>query len=155
MSIALRTVARDAKLHHRFTTRSGKLERAVRYEVGQSGLEGRAFLDKGVAPYAAPVHEGSKPHVIKAITRKALYFVKAGRGVMVPLHPHKVPGWMVRSGFVGNGKTSNITWSQKGYVDHPGTKPDKFLFQAFDRQRQTYRTLLRDSVMRAFKIAGV
>lgn len=155
MKTSLRTVARDAKLHHRFTTRTGKLERSVKYDVGESGLEGRVYLDAGVAPHAAPIHEGSKPHRIYAKNRKALYFVKAGRGVMVPLKPHKVPMWMINSGFVGDGKTSNLLWSHKGYVDHPGTKPDRFLFQAFDRQRQTYRAILKDSVVRALHIAGI
>jgi hypothetical protein len=94
------------------------------------------------------IHEGTRPHTITAKNKKALFFVKNGVGFMVPKTPHKVPGWMIRSGLVGNG-TGNIKWSQKGYVDHPGTKPDKFLYEAADRLRQK----IINDISRAIKAA--
>jgi hypothetical protein len=125
LKTALRTITTDARLHHRFVTRTGKLERSMRYEVGESGLEGRAFLDSGIAPHAAPVHEGSRPHIIARKTRKTLYWVSGGE--------------------------KHFSRS----VRHPGTKPDQFLFQAAERQRPFVRSMVKDSVLRAFKIAGI
>jgi len=53
-------VAADARAHHRFTTRSGNLERAVKPSVSRSGFTGIITLDKfrSNAPYAWRIHEG-------------------------------------------------------------------------------------------------
>jgi hypothetical protein len=43
---------------HRFTTRTGFLERSIQQSVDQSGLFGIVKLVLGIAPYGAYVHEG-------------------------------------------------------------------------------------------------
>lgn len=116
----------DARLHHDFKPKSGNLERSVNITVEQSGLSGKVFLDKGVASYGEYVHDGTKPHTIKPVKRKALYFVKGGQS------------YFSRSG-----------------VNHPGTKPDQFLYEAADRQEGFIMARLRGAVKRIIEMAGL
>jgi hypothetical protein len=78
-------------------------------------------------PYAAHIEFGTKPHRIAARIAKALVFKMGGKTIIVPKNPHKIPGWMLKSGLIGGDKAkskkdANVIWSQKGYVDHPGTR---------------------------------
>jgi len=52
----LKTVQKTAQQQHRYTRRSGKLERSVRVETTTKG--GSVYLDDGVANYGKYVHEG-------------------------------------------------------------------------------------------------
>lgn len=65
--------------HHRFVSRTGNLERAVRSEV--SGMEGIIYLDEGQAPYGVPVHQGARARVIVPKRRKALRWTDGGKFV--------------------------------------------------------------------------
>jgi len=54
-------VQRKARREHRFTTRSGDLERSVdNPDVSKSGLSGEISLNTNIAPYARRIHEGGK-----------------------------------------------------------------------------------------------
>lgn len=80
--------------------------------------------------YAWFVHEGTKPHKIKAKDAGALrfYWPKVGAVTVVPKKT-KVGRW---SGYLG--KDKKIFLIGKGYVDHPGTKGRPFLRTALREQ---------------------
>jgi hypothetical protein len=104
MMIALGQSAREvqtlARAKHRFRTNTGLLEKAVDYEVNKAEMEATVFLDEAVASYAPWVHDGTDPHWILPRAKKALRWTKNG----------------------------NFVFAKK--VWHPGTKPDKFLYEA-------------------------
>ena len=158
MKKGAKAIARDAHLHHRFKTKSGRLENSIMELIKPDGLSGIVFINESKAGYGKFVHDGTEPHVIRAKNAKALYFVKGGTGFMVPKVPHKVPSWMIKSGEVGNnmwgnGKASpaNMKWSQKGYVNHPGTKPDRFLYQAAARQEPYFIARINGAIKRVIE----
>ena len=99
---ALEMVQREARRSHRFHTRTGALERSV--ETASTGpASGVVFLNEAVAKHGAPIHDGSRPHVIAPRKRQVLRFAQGGAFRFAPM------------------------------VNHPGTKPDQFLFRAADR----------------------
>lgn len=51
-------VQKEARAHHRFTTRGGFAERSISTKVSRSGFSGEVFLDKGIAIYGPSLHEG-------------------------------------------------------------------------------------------------
>lgn len=144
-----------ARTHNFKASTKNTLVKAIKTKVSNRGMTGEVLLDSGVAPYAASVHEGSKPHRIMAKNKKALYFVKGGRGVMVPKVPHKLPGWMIKSGMLGGGSKGNMIWSQKGFVDHPGTKKDPFLYEAFSKLTDRIVKNFTDAVNKSIAAAGL
>jgi hypothetical protein len=85
------------------------------------------------AKYAHFVHDGTKPHIIRARRKKALAFfwLKVGMPVIVP----KKPG-----GGTGKrkGKKGVYLHIGKGFVRHPGTKARPFLMRAL-REEATVR----------------
>lgn len=99
-------VAEYARENHRFTSRSGNLERAVDTRFSNHGLVGTVFLNKNRAPYGPFVHEGTPPHEIVPKTRKALRWV-GGNDFVFAKH-----------------------------VNHPGTKADPFLYEALDSRTE-------------------
>jgi HK97 gp10 family phage protein len=129
MKKALRTVADDARMHHRFREKSGSVERSIRYDVSGSGLAGRVFLDTGISKHAEYVHEGTRPHPIpkpgNPRNRKALYWVSGGKA------------FFARS------------------VKHPGTKPDPFLTSAVKRQEPYIVSRMQAAVKRVIEMAGI
>ncbi len=112
-------IQREARRTHRFQTRTGRLERSVDVSsLGESGASASAtvFLNEAVARYVEPVHEGSRPHVIRARRRKTLRFVSG-------------------SGF-----------SFAPFVRHPGTKPDQFLYAAADLMQPAVQARIQQAV---------
>lgn len=91
-----------AQENHRFTTRTGALERSVKKEIAADGFSAVVFLDEDEAAYAPMVHAGTKSHMIYPKYKKVLR-------------------WSGGDGFV---------FAKR--VKHPGTKPDEFLFKAAD-----------------------
>jgi hypothetical protein len=71
--------------------------------------------------YAIYVHEGTRPHVIKARQAGALVFFwpKVGAVTVVPRHP--------KTRYTGYMKKGKVFHIGKGYVNHPGTKGRPFL----------------------------
>lgn len=67
------------------------------------------------ARYAAAVHDGSRPHEIRAVNKKTLKFS--------PSTPNTAAG-------SGGGRTSTGQFVYPKVVHHPGTKPRPFLRQA-------------------------
>ena len=58
MKEELQSVAGEARKNHRFTTRSGMLERSMQVNVEKSGLIGEVEIDPGIAVYGRRIHEG-------------------------------------------------------------------------------------------------
>lgn len=114
-----------ARQDHRFTTKSGQLERSINELTNYIGTKGKVFLDDGVAKYGKYVHEGTKAHDIKPKNKKSLYFVVGGKKV----------------------------FSKK--IHHPGTKEDQFLYRAFNRSKQRIVEGLNFAYVRALKAAGL
>ena len=99
-------LAKYAKEHHHFRTRTGLLERSVTAGHSEDGLTGWVKLDEDVAKYGPFVHQGTKPHIIEARIAKALrWFDADGR----------------------------IHFAKR--VHHPGYKGDPFLFRALDEKK--------------------
>jgi hypothetical protein len=130
MSVSLRNVAVDARTNHRFISRKGNLERAIKYEVSSDGLEGRIYISETVAPYGGIVHDGTKKknYPIQAKSARALHFVTHGNEVFV---------------------------KKPFFVIHPGLRPDKFLTEAFNRQKSMIEARMRGAVKTALQIAGL
>lgn len=61
---------------------TGRLRASGRMSIGEAGKGPRGIVEYPVA-YAAAVHDGSSPHVIRARRKKALRFKYAGRTVIV------------------------------------------------------------------------
>ena len=145
---SLRDVAVDARLHHDFKTKSGQLERSVNAVVSENGLSGKVFLDEGVAPYGKYVHDGTRPHQIRPKNKSALHFVIGGRSVIVPKQKN--------SYWVGQAAANpQATFSWKGYVEHPGTKKDQFLYEALARQADKITATVQRAVKSILKAAGL
>lgn len=120
----LYAVATDARNNHRFSSKSGGVERSVQVKVEDSGLSGKVFLNTGVTEYAGYVHDGTRPHKIAPKTRKSLFWVSSG-----------------------NKHFSKL-------VNHPGTKPDKFLNAALERNRGFILKKIGETISVALKKSG-
>jgi len=62
---------------------TGRLRRSISYVAGG---EARYIVSPNV-PYAVPVHQGSRPHVIRPVRAKALFWKGALHPVRVVNHP--------------------------------------------------------------------
>lgn len=101
-----RTVQEEAQEQHRFTTKTGQLERAIDTTMIDN-TTAMVFVDESVAPYGPFVHQGTKPHEIRPKRKKSLRWVPGG----------------------GN----SFVFARK--VNHPGTRQDPFLYDALERKR--------------------
>lgn len=96
----------EAQTHHDYTSRTGDLTRSVDMRMLNDKCA-VVYLDEGLASYGPFVHEGTKPHVIKAKRRKALRWVPTG----------------------GN----DFIFAKS--VMHPGTRMNPFLYKALATKR--------------------
>jgi hypothetical protein len=121
-------IQREARRTHRFQTRSGRLERSVEVvSLGESGASASAtvFLNESVARYAEPIHEGSRPHVIRPRNRTVLRF------------------------------PSGAGFSFAPSVNHPGTKPDQFLYTSAELMQPAVEMRIQQGVNDAIEAAGL
>ena len=86
--------------------RSGRLKKALTYNVDRGGLSGKVKATKAKAPHAHLVHDGTKPHQIHAKTKESAR-----------------SGWKFYRG------------STRKAVQHPGTKARPFLVDAAEQSR--------------------
>lgn len=102
MRSILRLIAADARVN--VPVKTGNLGRSIKegpvITEGPFKVTGSVSAD---APYAAFVHQGTQPHVIRPRTKKALRFTMDGREVFAKS------------------------------VNHPGTRPRPFLLNAAER----------------------
>ena len=112
-----REVQEEAQRTHRFTSRTGQLERAIDVRmIGDKTAE--VYIDNNVAPYGPFVHEGTRAHEI---------FPKG----------KQVPRWVPNG---GNG----FVFAKR--VFHRGTKPDQFLYEALDNSREAVHDMFSKAV---------
>lgn len=112
-----REVQEEAQRTHRFTSRSGQLERAIDvHMIGDKTAE--VYIDSDLAPYGPFVHEGTRAHYIFPKEKQSLRWVPSG----------------------GNG----FVFAKR--VFHRGTQPDQFLYKALDNSRETVRDIFSKAV---------
>ena len=129
LRVEMKRFTRDVRVQstrgHRFTARSGNLERSVKSEVSRDGTEGQVYLDTGIAHYGPWLHDGTDPFIIQANRAKALRFVSGGRFVFAKR------------------------------VRHPGIKPDQFVYNAFDRLSPSLSERMDGAYGRIIEKAGL
>lgn len=112
-----REVQEEAQRTHRFTSRTGQLERAIDVRmIGDKTAE--VYIDNNAAPYGPFVHEGTRAHEIFPKGKQALRWVSNG----------------------GNG----FVFAKR--VFHRGTKPDQFLYEALDNSREAVHDIFSKAV---------
>lgn len=132
LRVALRDIQERARSEHRFRTRSGNTERSVTTQIiSDWPATGRIKLDPAVtrttngASYGEYIHDGTRPHVIRPKDKKALRW----------------PG--------GNG----FIFAKR--VNHPGTKPDPFLYEAAENERASINATFDRYTEEAIRKAGL
>ncbi len=77
LAISLRDVQERARAEHRFTTRTGIVERSIRTASARKGrtLSGTVYT---VLDYGVYLHQGTNPHVIEPRRKKALRWTDGG-----------------------------------------------------------------------------
>jgi hypothetical protein len=153
MKSACRSVTSLARRDHKYTRKSGQLDRSIRYQVDQTGLYGEIFLDEGIAAYGKYQHDGTEPHQIRAKNKKALHFVKGGVPWFVPKKPYIQQG--IKNPYWRKLQSEGMNVSFKGFVNHPGIKADKFLYRAFEKKTPEITKKLEEAVAVAFSKAGL
>ena len=112
-----REVQEEAQRTHRFTSKSGQLERAIDVRmIGDKTAE--VYIDNDVAYYGPFVHEGTRAHEIFPKGKHVLRWVPNG----------------------GNG----FVFAKR--VFHRGTKPDPFLYEALDNSREAVHDIFSKAV---------
>jgi hypothetical protein len=125
LKIQLQLIQDVAKAQHNYHSRTGALQRDMAITVDSTGLNGTLRLDTTL-PYAASIHDGSKPHRILP-KGKFLRFVPKGGNAFV---------------------------FSKG-VNHPGTKPDPFLYNAATKQEPDFVAGMEAALRVGLKNAGL
>lgn len=106
--------------------RSGQFAKDIRFRsfASSGGTGSIGFTVTTPQPLGTFIIRGTKPHRIAARRAKALFFhwARIGANVVVPKG----------GGFSTHWRAGNL-WIGKGYVNHPGTKPNKFEGRAYRR----------------------
>lgn len=125
-----RLVQRGAREMHRFRSRTGALEQAIRQAIlfrsNLNKCEGIIDIDPARAPYGNYVHTGTRPHVITPRDKMSLRFV---------------------------GNNGRFVFAKK--INHPGTKPDEFLYESGERNRAEINNIFARHTGQALKEAGL
>ena len=132
-----------ARSHHRYIDRSGNLTKATRYRYRRSGkdVDGdyvNVFIDPKMAPYGKAVHDGSKPHTIRAKRAKKLHFYWENKNV-------DFFGDVVSHPGVGNSK-----FGYKG----SRRMPDDYIYRAAKYSRKEINAIFRKHLARAKERLG-
>ena len=126
---SMSTVAEEARHTHRFTSRSGMLERSIRERfVSDWPPVGRVELDEGVAKHAPFIHSGT-----------GLYGPK--HKMLKPIKPvnKKALRWAGPNGFIFARSTK----------PRAGIRPDEFLYEAAENKREAVNAIFNRYVDRA------
>lgn len=95
--------------------KTGNLRKNIKVTVGSS-FEGSVGPNLEITPYAWFVHKGTRPHIIRPKSKKALYWEGAPEG-----HPWKL-------------------------VHHPGTKANPFVHRTFDRIKEPVQHIFQSQI---------
>lgn len=118
-------VQAEARAKHRFISRTGNAERNTLTRFPDR-MTGEVYLDTGNAPELRFIHEGTKPHLIHPKNKKRLRWATPGGG-----------------------------WAFAGRVNHPGTKPDQFLYEAASAEQSAVVERFGRAVQAAKQRAGL
>jgi hypothetical protein len=115
------SIQRDARKNHNFKTRSSNLIKSVSIDFKSIREPSRGvYLDTGKAKYGPMVHEGTKPHKITPKNKKKLRWANGGK----------------------------FTFAKS--VNHPGTKPDQFVYKAANDNQTKIITAISTAIDTAF-----
>ena len=139
----------QARTRHRFISQSpATLEKSIDTRFPDR-MTGEVFLDTGVAPYARFVHEGTKPHPIlprnASLSKQWLYQKQNAGKYGIPKGSKLVLRWATPGG----------GWAFSRYVNHPGTKPDQFLYEAAATEQSAVVERFGRAVQAAKQRAGL
>jgi hypothetical protein len=103
--------------------KTGKFRKSIAFRTFVKGKT-TGFTSSSMQPLGKWIIGGTRPHIIRPRYKNALYFFwgKVGMFTVVP----KAGGFKTH---VSGGKF----WIGKGYVNHPGTKPNDYVDRAYDR----------------------
>lgn len=103
VTVAANAAFQEAKQTRMFNDKTGRLRQSIGLRVDAGGSNAKATLSAGKSlPYAVPIHDGSRPHIIAARRAPMLRFKIGTR------------------------------WVSALYVNHPGTKPRPFITEPGD-----------------------
>ena len=128
-------VQESARSKHRFHAHTGALERAISYRVNRMRAEGVVFIDEDVAPYGKYVHEPT--------------------GIYGPRHAkYQIPKDVSKARKVLRfSKGSKFVFRRR--VMHPGSRADRFLYEAADRKAECINEIFRRRTKMALEAAGL
>ena len=154
-----RLVQHEARYHHRFTARTGALERAITYRVKKAATEGVIYIDDKVAPYGKFVHTGTRPHDIYPKNKKSLRWATMIGGKQ-GLSAGDYKKMRLKDGYnYSTGEDSRFrkgsTFAFARFVHHPGTKPDEFLYKAANKNRLKINDIFRRKTDEALQKIGL
>jgi hypothetical protein len=148
----LTDMQRDAQANHAYESKGGYLRRATKVDFNNWNGRG-LFIDSGIAPYGRWVHQGTRPHKIYPRNSAALSFVgKDGRSYVIPRNMGHMD---TRAYWRGQAALKGFILGYKGYVQHPGTKPDPFIYQAVDRGMKNLISKISAGIGRAIIKLGL
>lgn len=120
-----------ARKEHKFETKSGKLERAIKFKIIKAHKEGIVYIDKKDAKYSTYVHEPTG-------------MFKEG-GSRYPIRPKSPNGRLVffwkRLG----------RWVTRYSVMHTGSPADRFLYEALEKNKPFIIDLFREGMRGEFR----
>lgn len=104
--------------------KTGKFRKSIKYTLITKGKTQVGFETSSKQPLGKFINDGTRPHRIRARRKRALYFFwgKIGKYVVVP-----------KSGGFGTHVSGGKLWIGKGYVNHPGTRPNPYISRAYVR----------------------
>lgn len=103
---------------------TGKHKQSIRFRTFRRGTDALGFTVTAAQPLDTFIQKGTKRHVIRARKAKALFFFfgKIGMNLMVPKNTN-----------FNTHVRGNTLISNKGFVNHPGTKPNPYMPRALKR----------------------
>jgi hypothetical protein len=124
--------------------RTGRLRRSMKGVVMPGGREARLLTD---VPYAIVMEDGSRPHLIHGV--KANFRWKNGSRRFIWNDPRFGPVDGMSADEIDKVNSSDhgyVNWSQQygATVRHPGTKPRKFMFKAWEATWLEARLIMRE-----------
>lgn len=124
-------VQKTARKHHDFESRTGNLERAIRFMVIKKLDTGVVYVDPVKADYGLYVHEGTG--------------IFGPKGRKYDIFPKRV-------------KALSFFWKRYGkwvnlkHVKHPGSRSDKFLEEALEINKSNINNIFAEGLRRLLSV---
>lgn len=111
--------------------KTGKFRESIRFQTFVKDKE-VGFTSSAVQPLGKWIVGGTRRHRIYPRNKGSLYFFW-GKVGMYTVVPKEGSGIFARHGHGFTGKAYGKFWVGKGYVNHPGTKPNDYIERTYDR----------------------